>query len=194
MQIFPQQGVCEDQSGVWYGPGSHVDPHGFSSCCAVNDYLQSQGQPATVLFPQHQSALRNEDYKLVRIRRLDCASDSLVDTEEFYEINERINPAQLKLDRADQNLLAGTLTTEQQTHYQSLRDQLTTLLAGNAPCPGDGNGDMQVDQTDLDQWAYWADPNQGGGASSWYDLNHDGITDQQDRAIIEANLGNQCQP
>src|SRR5690606_5917803 len=155
-------------------------------------YLESQGQPATVLFPQHQSALRNEDYKLVRIRRLDCATDSLVDTEEFYEINQSIDPAQLKLDRADRDLLANnSLSPEQQANYQSLRDQLTTLLASNTPCPGDGNGDGRVDQTDLDEWAYWADPNQGGGASSWYDFNHDGITDDPDKAIIEANLGSQ---
>src|SRR5690554_1536842 len=194
VQIFPQQGVCEDQSGVWYGPGSAIDPNGFSSCCAVNAYLEDQGQPATILFPQHQSALRNEDYKLVRIRRMDCATDSLVDTEEFYEINQSTDPAQLKLDRADQDLLANnSLTPEQQAIYQSLSDQLTALLASNTTCPGDGNGDLQVDQTDLDEWSYWADPNQGGGASSWYDFNHDGITDEADKAIIEANLETQCQ-
>lgn len=195
VQIFPQQGVCEDQSGVWYGPGSAIDPNGFSSCCAVNTYLEDQGQPATILFPQHQSALRNEDYKLVRIRRMDCATDSLVDTEEFYEINQSTDPAQLKLDRADQDLLANnSLNPEQQAIYQSLSDQLTALLASNITCPGDGNGDLQVDQTDLDEWAHWADPSQGGGASSWYDFNHDGITDDQDKAIIEANLGSQCRP
>src|SRR5690606_13240455 len=83
---------------------------------------------------------------------------------------------------------------EQQAIYQSLSDQLTTLLASNTTCPGDGNGDLQVDQTDLDEWAHWADPNQGGGASSWYDFNHDGITDEADKAIIEANLETQCQP
>ena len=198
VQIFPQQGVCEDQSGVWYGPGSPVDPNGFGSCCAVNEYLQSQGQPATVLFPQHQSALRNEDFKLVRISRLDCATDTLMSTEEFYEVNESTNPAELKLDREDLNLLAAStpeqLTSEQQANYGVLRDELATLLASSIDCPGDGNRDLQVDQTDLDEWAYWADPNQGGGHSSWYDLNHDGITDEQDKTIIEANLGTQCQP
>ena len=196
VQIFPQQGVCEDQSGVWYGPGSDIDPAGFSSCCAVNEYLESQNQPATVLFPQHQSALRNEDFKLVRISRLDCATDTLVSTEEFYEVNESTNPAQLKLDRQDQDLLAGTtpdqLNAEQQANYTSLRDELTSLLTNEAACPGDGNGDLQVTQTDLEQWTYWADPAQGGGYSSWYDFNHDGLTDEADRAIIEANMGNDC--
>ncbi|SER58311.1 sulfatase-like hydrolase/transferase [Halopseudomonas bauzanensis] len=196
VQIFPQQGVCEDQSGVWYGPGSDIDPNGFSSCCAVNAYLESQGQPATVLFPQHQSALRNEDFKLVRISRLDCATDTLMSTEEFYEVNESTNPAQLKLDRQDQDLLANTppdqLTNEQQANFTALRDELTTLLASGIDCPGDGNGDLQVNQTDLDQWTYWSDPAQGGGYSSWYDFNHDGLTDEDDRIIIEANMGNNC--
>lgn len=198
VQIFPQKGVCEDQSGVWYGPDSDIDPAGFGSCCAVNAYLESQGQPATVLFPQHQSALRNQDYKLVRLRRMDCATDSLVDTEEFYEVNESTNPAELKLDREELNLLAGNtpeqLTSEQQANFTALRDELTSLLASGIECPGDGNRDLRVDQTDLDEWAYWADPNQGGGYSSWYDFNHDGITDEQDKAIIEANLGIQCNP
>ncbi|WP_193072779.1 sulfatase-like hydrolase/transferase [Pseudomonas sp. FME51] len=196
VQIFPQQGVCEDQSGVWYGPGSDIDPAGFSSCCAVNSYLESQGQPATVLFPQHQSALRNEDFKLVRISRLDCATDTLISTEELYEVNESTNPALLKLDRQDQDLLAGAtpaqLDAEQQANYTSLSDELTTLLASGIDCPGDGNGDLQVTQTDLEQWAYWADPAQGGGYSSWYDFNHDGLTDEADKAIIEANMGQDC--
>ncbi|MEJ6654608.1 MAG: sulfatase-like hydrolase/transferase [Pseudomonas sp.] len=195
VQIFPQQGVCEDQSGVWYGPGSDIDPNGFSSCCAVNTYLESQGQPATVLFPQHQSALRNGDFKLVRISRLDCASNNLVDTEEFYEINEATG-ANLKLDREEDNLLAAStpeqLTSEQQANYGVLRDELTTLLASGIDCPGDGNGDLRVDTTDLEQWAYWSDPAQGGGYSSWYDFNYDGLTNEQDKATIEANMGNNC--
>lgn len=193
VQIFPQQGVCEDQSGVWYGPGSSVDPAGFSSCCEVNDYLQSQGQPPTQLFPQHQSTLRDEDYKLVRIRRMDCATNNLVDSEEFYRINQSPDPSQLLLDRAELDLLAaGSLSAEQQAHYQTLSDDLTQLLASNISCPGDGNGDLRVDETDIEQWAYWADPERGGGYSSWYDLNHDGLTNQLDRAIIEAHLGSQC--
>ena len=126
---------------------------------------------------------------------MDCATDSLLDTEEFYEINQSIDPAQLKLDRAAQDLLANnSLNPEQQAIYQSLSDQQTALLASNITCPGDGNGDLQVYLTDLDEWAHCADPRQCVVASSWYDFNHDGITDDQDIAIIEANLGSQCRP
>src|SRR5690606_1591768 len=127
--------------------------------------------------------------------RLDCSSNSLVDTEEFYEINEATG-ANLKLDREEDNLLAAStpeqLTSEQQANYGVLRDELTTLLASGIDCPGDGNGDLRVDATDLEQWAYWSDPAQGGGYSSWYDFNHDGLTNEQDKAIIDANMGNNC--
>ncbi len=195
VQIFPQKGVCEDQSGVWYGPGSEVagvPAEGLGSCCAVNAYLDSP----VVLFPQHQSALRDEQYKLVRLSRLDCATNAYAFTEEFYEINESTNPAQLKLDRAEDNLLAGKtpdeLTEEQQQHFSTLSAALTTLLDSGISCPGDGNGDLQVNDTDLNEWAYWADPAQGGGYSSWYDFNLDGQTDEADREIIQANLGKDC--
>lgn len=197
VEIFPQKGVCEDQSGVWYGPGSDIDPAGFASCCAVNDYLVDQGEDPVQMFPHHQSALRNSQYKLLRISRPDCsAPGTFVETEEFYEINESTNAAELKLDRAELNLLAdktpAELPPDEQTHYASLSDALANLLADDTECPGDGNGDRLVNATDLEEWAYWADPAQGGGLSSWYDVNHDGVTDTADRDLIDANMGNDC--
>lgn len=86
----------------------------------------------------------------------------------------------------------GDLSDEQATNLTELRDQLDQLLATAADCPGDGNDDLVVDQTDLDEWAYWADTEAGRGLSSWYDLNHDGLTDAADRAIIEAHMGGNC--
>jgi arylsulfatase A-like enzyme len=196
VQIFPQEQVCEDQSGVWFGPGNEVNPDGFTSCCAVNTYLESQGETTLDLFPHRQSALRDDHYKLVRLNRLNCATDTFVDTEEFYEINESTDPLELKLDREEDNLLADAtpddLTADQQTSLYFLREQLDTLLDNDIDCPGDGNGDLLVNETDLEEWAYWADPEQGGGASSWYDMDHDGLTDTEDRDIIEANLERDC--
>ncbi|MCE7522681.1 sulfatase-like hydrolase/transferase [Alloalcanivorax xenomutans] len=198
VEIFPQQGVCEDQSGIWYGPGGAAGADGFDSCCAVNDYRVSQGEDPVKLFPHHQSTLRDEHYKLVRISRLDCATDTFVDSEEFYQINESPDPLTLKLDREDQDLLADKtpdqLTATEQTHYAALSTGLTDLLAGDSACPGDGNDDGVVDATDLERWAYWADPDQGGGLSSWYDVNLDGLTDTADRDLIEANMGQDCRP
>jgi len=61
-------------------------------------------------------------------------------------------------------------------------------------CPGDGNRDGVVDQKDLDNWTELSQLNlyQGVAQSSWYDFNHDGKTDDADRAIIEASMGMDC--
>ncbi|SDB09949.1 Sulfatase [Pseudidiomarina indica] len=193
VQIFPQQEVCEDQSGVWYGPGSDIDPDGFTSCCAVNAYREGLGEPALTLFPEQQFTLRDGEYKLVRLARPNCQTQGLVHTEELYEVNESANPQELKLDREDANLLANgeaQLNAEQLARLTTLRSSLDELLATAISCPGDGNGDLLVNQTDLDEWEYWAAPERG--KSSWYDLNLDGVTDLADKAIIEDNLGNDC--
>ncbi|RUO43740.1 hypothetical protein CWE15_00615 [Aliidiomarina taiwanensis] len=192
VQIFPQAEVCEDQSGVWYGPGSEANPDGFTSCCAVNEYLVATGGEAVELFPHQQYGIRNDDFKLVRRSILNCATDQLVDTEEFYEINQSTDPEELKLDRAGDDLLEGTLTAEQQHNLTLLRAELEALLLTASNCPGDGNNDGVVDKKDLEEWAYWADTEAGRGLSSWYDLNHDGITDEDDRYIIQDNMGSDC--
>lgn len=192
VQIFPQKQVCEDQSGIWYGPGGE---HGsFDSCCAVNAHLVSEGADPVDIFPHAQRALRNATHKLVRITRLDCATDALVDSEELYVINESTDPATLKLDRADDDLLAAGeegLTPEDAAQLLALRQELDALLASDVSCDGDGNGDLVVDQTDLDEWAYWSDPARGGG-TSWYDFDHDGDTDEDDKVVIKMNMGTDC--
>ncbi|MCO4321556.1 sulfatase-like hydrolase/transferase [Aliidiomarina quisquiliarum] len=197
VQIFPQAQVCEDQGGNWYGPGSDANPQGFSSCCAVNDWLAAEGKAPTELFPTEQRAIRSAGHKLLRVSTLNCATNTLVSKEEFYEINESPYTSQLKLDRAESDLLAlfaeNQLTAVQQQQLSFLRNELDSLLATQVSCPGDGNGDLLVDNTDIEQWAYWSDPEQGGGLSSWYDLNHDGLTNELDKEIIMANLGNICE-
>src|SRR5690554_7475729 len=68
---------------------------------------------------------------------------------------------ELKLDREDANLLADgeeNLNAEQLARLTALRSGLDALLATKVECPGDGNGDFLVDQTDLDEWEYWAAP------------------------------------
>src|SRR5690554_1300120 len=197
VEIFPQAQVCEDQSGDWYGPGSEANTQGFSSCCAVNEWLVAEGGEAVKLFPTEQRAIRNEGHKLLRVSTLSCASNQLVTREEFYEVNESPYASELKLDRAGTDLLElfaeSELTVEQQENLTFLRNELDTLLATAVKCPGDGNGDYVVDTLDVEGWAYWSDPEQGGGLSSWYDLNHDGLTNEVDKEIIMANLGNICE-
>ncbi|NBS16114.1 MAG: hypothetical protein EBS79_04245 [Gammaproteobacteria bacterium] len=121
---------------------------------------------------------------------------------EFYQVNQDVeNP---KLDRADAILPIDTLTKEQKRQYQSLVNKLARIDNSVVPCPGDGNMDKVVDQKDLDDWASFtstADPTtpNGGGKGSWYDFagptdstRPDGLTDDVDKKIIEANLGKRC--
>jgi len=196
VELFPQAKVCEDQGGEWYGPGSEVKPEGFNSCCAVNAWRQDNEQAEFDLFPAQQRAIRTANHKLLRVSTLNCETNTLVDKEEFYEINESPDASALKLDREGSDLLApdsdSLLTEVQQADLTFLRTELEALLATKVQCPGDGNGDYVVDERDLEEWAFWSDSERGGGLSSWYDLNQDGVTNEADEAIVLANLGNIC--
>src|SRR5690606_26919747 len=101
-------------------------------------------------------AVRNEHYKLVRneITDYDIASDTgvTVNTEELYEINQDAEAP--LLDRADSDLLAdgeGALTPAQEQNLTQLRAELAAILDSQHACPGDGNDDGAVNQTDLDE-------------------------------------------
>lgn len=193
VQLFPQQEVCEDQGGTWFGKGGAAGPAGLPSCCAVNEFLTEAGEDPVEIMPITQRAIRNEQYKLVEIERLSCQTNAPQIEEELYHIDEAAPLP--KLDNAPSNLLRaghGPLTSEQQQNYDSLRQAMQQLHASEVPCPGDGNADGVVDAEDLANWEHFSTHN--GGNSSWYDFNHDGKTDAADRAIIEENLGRQCMP
>ncbi|MEO1859327.1 MAG: sulfatase-like hydrolase/transferase [Verrucomicrobiales bacterium] len=201
---LPAKQVCIDQSGKWYGPDGEVteEPGYYTSCCQVkqatgHDYLAA---PTS-------TGIRNKDYKLVQHVSENCQNGVVVEPpavkEEFYQINENVNNPQL--DTADKDLLRGELTASQNDSYQSLKDSLAKIEGSVVACPGDGNMDKVVDQTDLDEWAKFAETTPGlttgnaGGMGSWYDFGGpddwsrpDGITDHTDEAIINANLGTHC--
>lgn len=191
VQVFPQQGVCEDQGGTWYGPGGAAGAAGLSSCCAVNEHLQAQGDDPVDIMPSAQRAVRNADFKLVRISRLNCSTGRIASTDELFRIDEaRPIP---RLDNAPGNLLdRPALSREEQENYASLQDALREIDAGNVHCPGDGNLDGVVDEQDLADWEAFSTLNEG--RSSWYDFNHDGRTDATDRATITSRLGQRCAP
>lgn len=192
-QIFPQKQVCEDQGGVWYGQDGAAGSAGLASCCAVNAYLEAQGSPAVDILPASSRAIRNEHYKLVRFERMDCATGQLEPSDELYWIDEA-SPLP-RLDHAVHDLLDSTrrpggLEPQVQQQYQALSEALEQLVTSEVPCPGDGNRDQVVDQRDVDNWRHFSTHN--GGRSSWYDLNHDGLTDEADLAIIRQHLGRAC--
>lgn len=194
---LPGKGICDAQNGVWYGAGADVDtskcgPDGCADCCAVkNNYV-----PDLDILPDVASAVRNERYKLVENQLPDCDQPGAIETTyEFYEIDED-QPVPL-LDRADDNLLTSPdlppqgLDPGQQQEFDALYAELRSILDSEVECPGDGNQDLVVDQADLDEWQFFSGFT-GEASSSWYDFNHDGLTNELDRQVIEEHFGTSC--
>jgi hypothetical protein len=214
-QVPVSKSVCEDNYGVWWGPGA--DPGstfpgftGVNECWEVNQalfkhlddtpqYIRMQALQLTEVY----TGIRNDHYKIVKNHLLNynVASDGPVDNDsiEFYEINQD-PPATLKLDLATANLFREPcsdinncdtkgLTPEQRRNWDSLSHKLTEILASSPACPGDGNGDGRVNGRDLRDWRRITNEWTG---SSHYDFNFDGLTNEEDKAIIEENLNKPC--
>ena len=193
--------VCEDNGGVWWGEGAdspEVIQGDLEQCWQVNQAIY-QDDPANYednrrdMSATVYQAVRNEDYKLVRNETLDydIATDDAVEVKstEFYRVDQQA-PEPL-LDTEENNLLAGggpeVLTDEERDHYVALSERLDDILASKRECPGDGNDDGHVDDTDLANFDALAED--GWSGSSVYDFNLDGVTDSVDRAIISDHLG-----
>jgi arylsulfatase A-like enzyme len=109
------KGPCEDNAGIWWGPG-YTDPSviatghppqvGYRSCWQVNQSQFKAKLPLTPIAPEISIAVRNDNYKVVRntIQTYDAATDTggPVTADEFYQINEDV-PTPL-LDTAALNL------------------------------------------------------------------------------------------
>ena len=191
--FFPTKAVCEKNNGVWWGPGataSGVVPQ--QNCCGVNSYRTSQGQQPFEISAMLSSAMRINDYKLVRTLTENCsAPSSPVTSDELYLVDEA-QPTPL-LDTASRNLLANgvqSLNKVERRQYNKLSHEMTALLSTYKPCPGDGNLDAVVNQKDVDGWKTYSVLN--GGQSSWFDFNFDGITDNKDLDIIYQNWQRRC--
>jgi hypothetical protein len=141
--------------------------------------------------------IRNQRYKVVHntSKLYDDTTNSCYDyvSNELYEVDEsKIKP---KIDYANKDLLVNgyeALTANQKRNYNALEKKLSALNKTVVQCDGDGNLDMVVNQKDLDEWEKFSKIN--GGASSWYDFNLDGLTNELDREIIVENFGNHCKP
>jgi arylsulfatase A-like enzyme len=196
-QIPVSKEVCEDNGGVWWGKDSTVEDipsGGLTRCCDVNQFLHDHADPLNpprfvTIQPLSSIGIRNDSYKIVQNHLFDYnpvrnrCEDTI--TDEFYQIDEAVPPA---LDRKQSELTSkGPLTPEQQRNYDALHRQLTSILASAPDCHGDGNSDGVVDDRDIEQWAFFAAPDRG--KSSWYDFNHDGLTDSTDLQTIFENFG-----
>jgi hypothetical protein len=194
-QIAPTQSVCEDNNGIWWGVGA-TDPStagsaGLKLCCDVAVYQANHSETvSTDIYPLEAFAVRNNLYKLVinDYQAYDATSNSCVatSTKEFYQINENVPLP--KLDTANADLLANgvKLNPAQQKNYDSLNAQFKTLLASQPACPGDINLDGTVDYLDVAAWEMFQALST---ASSWADIDLDGMTNDVDLSIILQNQG-----
>jgi hypothetical protein len=122
---------------------------------------------------------------------------------EFYQTNEDIVVP--KIDKEGTALCGESddcptgLTDEQKTTYNQLSSWMNATLASEPPCPGDGNLDKVVNLADVTNWFYFSTngvpsqmPNTPPNTSSWYDFNHDGVTDTTGLKTIINNFGTHC--
>jgi hypothetical protein len=193
VQLFPQRQLCNFEGGDWYGPDDPKGGVSYNSCCDVqraNIYPGTLGQ-----LPVDQAATRNDQFKLVRKTVTVCGQDPGSDTTtvqtELYQINE--DPNLPKIDTAANNLCPGEdcaseLTGANLATYNALAASMTATLMSEPACPGDGNEDKLVNNTDVTNWSIF-----DGQGSSWYDFNLDGITNSTDLTqYILPNLGTNC--
>ncbi len=202
-QIPTSKSVCEDNQGVWWGPGydtdSDVVPNGgvgYKTCSEVNQARYKNGMSILGIVPESSVAIRDDHYKLVRNESVVYVPETdgftLQRTEEFFQINQA-SPVPL-LDTPDRDLLAGELDADTRRVYDDLRAKLESILASQPECPGDGNIDGVVDAKDLEEWRRIA---HDWGLSSVYDFMvdgvFDGLTNSVDAAVIQNNLGKVCE-
>jgi hypothetical protein len=201
VQVFPQQQLCEFEGGIWYGPGG---THVYSDCCAVKNALY-QDSPLAFL-PDTQMSTRNSSYKLIQTTYPNCSTGNEGTFDEFYHVDQKpVAPLIDKLPEAlcanpddptdqqgafkDKQVCPGGLNPQQTTNYNKLLSDMSAIVASQPPCPGDGNEDLLVNNLDLTDFSNFA-----GGGSSWYDFDHDAVTNGTDRAVIVQNLGKNCKP
>jgi hypothetical protein len=218
VQLFSSAGICHFEDGVWYGDNPDQGGVAFDTCCALKT-SSSQFQDLAIV-PDSQQAVRNDIYKLIKLNQPNCAAPpdfKPVTVTEFYNIDEAAPVPQL--DEKGNTLCAdvfddltgtltlncpGTLTQLALTNFNNLSATLNSIMTSEVKCDGDGNLDKVVDQEDLKNWTLFSQiqtfsaqpppPNSPFQSSSWYDFNHDTITDSIDRDVILANLGKRCVP
>ncbi len=197
-QIPNIRSICEDNNGTWWGKGNEASfngvpapEEGFEYCSQVLDFVTSNGGEPFSILPLVSIAVRDENFKLVENTFKDCSSGACVDNTqlELFAIDQPIDTPWL--DREGDELPLDALNDEHQAALTELTEQLAAIRATVIDCPGDGNIDGVVDDTDLQEWERYANLT---GLSSVYDLNLDGRTDALDEAIILENLGMDCRP
>lgn len=200
IQLFNSRQLCNFEGGDWYGPDDPAGGVSYNTCCDVQRagiYKDQNGNPETLSeLPVDQAATRNDQFKLVRKTVTMCGADPSGDTNvvqtELYPINEDAPLPQIDKDGdslCGENCPAG-LTGSNLATFNALATSMTATLMSEPPCTGDGNEDKKVNGKDIVDWAFF---NTHNGLSSWYDFNHDGLTNGDDlKQYILPNLGTNC--
>jgi arylsulfatase A-like enzyme len=202
-QSIFDKGPCEDNAGVWWGPG-YTDPsvitpaqysgapsstNGYRTCWQVNQAQFKTNKPLTSIIAETTIAARNENYKLVRntvqVYNSTTNTGGPVTTDEFYQIDQAAPTP--KIDTADLDLMPtkSSWSSVILSNYNSLLISLNNILASQPACPGDANMDGKVNTEDLSIWQKllsWA-------LSSIADFNFDGLTNNADEQMIRSNTG-----
>jgi hypothetical protein len=209
VQMFYTKQVCNLEGGKWFGDDPDVGTVSYASCCDVQHNVPDYQGITLNLLPIDQQAVRNDNYKLVRLDKTVCGTpsdpvDKKETVDEFYKIDERIDFP--KIDKegtalCDENDKCPTnLNEEQKAAYSQLTASLSDTLNSEPACSGDGNLDKVVNLEDVANWYNFSTngvvPDGGGppNTSSWYDFNYDGKTDLMDLQIIVNNLNKRCIP
>jgi len=197
------KGPCEDNAGVWWGPG-YTDPsvitpaqysgapsstNGYRTCWQVNQAQYKTGKPLTSIIAETTIATRNDNYKLVRntvqVYNPTTNTGGPVTTDEFYQIDQAVPTP--KIDTADLDLMPtmSTWSAQVRANYNKLLASMNNILSSQPPCSGDANIDGVVNGSDISVWEKfytWL-------YSSVADFNFDGLTNNADLQIIGVNQG-----
>jgi hypothetical protein len=218
--LIGNEARCLDNAGTWYGPSDSCadgdDPCNpaclpkLTNCCEYVNGPNPKNETRTIS-PIQQYAVRNRDFKLVRLDLEDCTAPIDPSTPpsqrpfpwaqfgtktviEFYPLTPAAgNHTPAGMDSPDENLLkdcqnpAACLTPPQQQNFNQLTNELNRVLNSEPACPGDGNLDKVVNQLDLDGVNAFM-----GSNPSFFDFNLDGQTDNLDRNIVLQNFGTHC--
>jgi len=187
------KGVCEDNNGVWYGPGatgasaagSPIPASGFTACWEANQFLYGLGEPLLTVLPTAQSAAATETHKYVVTGWVDY--DPVSDGPKTTEIEElfliKDTDGDPLIDRESLNLLAArSLTDDVSLALEVLKGELQRYQTLGNWAAEDGNRDGMVDDRDL---ALAQEVATTWGLSSFYDVNRDGLTNTDDLRAIE---------
>jgi len=208
------KGVCEDNGGVWWGPGADDQSvnEAVDECWQVNQSIYNALEDKSTYnsakvsqFPQVYYAARDKHFKLVVSSWLDFdPSNSLSDgtemsLEEFYLVNESLDAATLKLDRDGDEIYRvenDQVTVDNRASvsgasqaYKNISNYLAREFASQPECPGDGNGDGLVNFKDLLEFRKLT---RSWTGSSMFDFDYNGVTDDADKRTIISNIPSIC--